>query len=426
MKRTLSLLIALLCSFAIFCRGDEPAETTTAPPASENETAASTSPSTPVGVEPSEEEMERERLSDRWRNLVSFREPRQRRPATSTDQPEEPPAAAAIDLQPRMNREESLDDISLQTIDRQPVLVPISGDVAGPSVLKAQVYLDHARFSPGAIDGRWGKNSAIAVYWFQYDAGLEPTGELDAETFRRLASRARIGSALTRHSVTREDLAGPFETIPDDPYEKAELDCLCYESVLEKLAEDYHTTPAFLERLNPEADFNNLTTGQPIVVPNVSKQSRRGDVKHIIVSVEGNYLHAIGENDQILFHYPTTVGSEFDPSPTETLQVTAIAWDPTFFYQPKLFYEVPDDEPEAMMQPGPNSPVGVVWMQLSKQHYGIHGTAEPSTIGYASSHGCIRLTNWSARELGKAIEKGVTVKFTDTRDAAPGGAVVGR
>jgi lipoprotein-anchoring transpeptidase ErfK/SrfK len=426
MNRTLSLLVALLCSLAMFCRGDEPADTTTAPPPSERETAISTSPSTPVGAEPSEDEMERERLSDRWRNLTSFSRADGRRPGTRADQQEDPAAAATVNLEPRMDRQETLDEISIETIERQPVLVPISGDVAGPSVLRTQVYLDHARFSPGVIDGRWGKNSAIAVYWFQYDAGLDPTGVVDAETFRRLASRVRIGSALTRHSITREDLAGPFETIPDDPYEKAELDCLCYESPLEKLSEDYHTTPAFLERLNPEVDFDSLTTGQSIVVPNVTRQSRRADVKRLIVSVEGNYLHAIGENDQILFHYPTTVGSQYDPSPTETLQVTAIAWDPTFFYQPKLFYEVPDDEPEAMMQPGPNSPVGVVWMQLSKQHYGIHGTSEPSTIGYASSHGCIRLTNWSARELGNAIEKGITVKFTDTRDAAPGGAVLGR
>jgi lipoprotein-anchoring transpeptidase ErfK/SrfK len=425
MTRPLSLLVALLCSFAIFCRGDEPAETTTAPPASERETAVSTAPSTPLGAEPSEEEMERERLSDRWRDLTSFGRADGRRPGARADLQEDP-AAPAVNLEPRGDREETLDQISIETIGSQLILVPISGDVAGPSVLVTQVLLDHARFSPGAIDGRWGKNSAIAVYWFQYDAGLDPTGEVDAETFRRLASRARVGSVLTRHSITREDLAGPFETIPEDPYEKAELDCLCYESPLEKLAEDYHSTPAFLERLNPEVDFNALTTGQTIVVPNVPRQSRRADVSRLIVSVEGNYLHAIGENDQILFHYPTTVGSQYDPSPTETLRITAIAWNPTFFYQPKLFYEVPDDEPEALMQPGPNSPVGVVWMQLSKQHYGIHGTSEPSTIGYASSHGCIRLTNWSARELGNAIEKGVTVKFTDPREAAPGGAVLGR
>lgn len=418
LTRLAPLTFALLLAA---CGGDEEAATTTAPPASETQSVAQSSPSAPMGQDPSPEEIERGRFSDAWRALESVQRARQaphERRSTAA-------AESASTFVDRSGREESFDGISIENIDQAPVLVPISGDVSGPSVLKAQVYLDHADFSPGAIDGRWGKNTAIAVYWFQHANGMEPTGEVDEETFRALESARKAGSVLTRYSVTKSDLEGPFVEIPEDPYEKAELDCLCYESVDEKLAEDFHTTPEFLTRLNPGVDFSALTAGTQLIVPNVPKQPSRGAVKEIVISVEGNYFHGLDGSGNIVFHYPTTVGSEYDPSPSEELTVTAKAWDPTFHYQPKLFHEVPDDEPTAMLQPGPNSPVGIVWIQLSKEHYGIHGTAAPSTIGYASSHGCIRLTNWDAREIGQSVDKGTVVHFTDTRSAAPGGSVVG-
>lgn len=419
--RLVPLMLALLLAA---CGGDEEAATSTAPPASEARSVAQSSPSTPIGTDPTAEEMEQDRFSDAWRALDSVQrarqQPRQGRAGQGTA------TASSSTFVPRANREESVDDISIDTIGKAPVLVPISGDVEGPSILKTQVYLDHANFSPGVIDGRWGKNSAIAVYWFQYANGMDPTGEVDEQTFRALEQAGKVGSVLTRHSVSKSDLEGPFINLPEDPYEKAELDCLCYESAQEKLAEDFHTTSAFLAHLNPDVDFSKLTEGTQLIVPNVPTHHSQGNVSEVLVSVEGNYFHGLDGSGNIVFHYPTTVGSQYDPSPSEELKVTAKAWDPTFHYQPKLFHEVPDEEPDVVMQPGPNSPVGIVWIQLSKQHYGIHGTSEPSTIGYASSHGCIRLTNWDAREIGNAVEEGTKVSFADPRSVAPGGAVVGR
>ncbi|MDX1584309.1 MAG: L,D-transpeptidase [Thermoanaerobaculia bacterium] len=407
----------LLLPLLVACGGDETATTTTAPPASETTTVAQSSPSAPVGEDPTEEEMERERFDDAWKDLDSINEARERE-----RQPAETPSdtASSSTFAQRGERTESLDGISIETARNAPVLLPIRGDVSGPSVLKTQVYLDHADFSPGVIDGRWGKNTAIAVYWFQHANGLNPTGEIDRDTFTILEQAASIGASLTRYSVSKADLEGQFVEIPDDPYEKADLDCLCYESVIEKLAETFHTTPDFLSKLNEGTDFSALREGQQIVVPNAPTHRSSGNVSRIVISVEGNYLHGMDGNRNIVFHYPTTVGSKYDPSPSQELEVTAIAWDPTFHYQPKLFHEVSDEKPDVVMQPGPNSPVGIVWMQLSKENYGIHGTAAPSTIGYTSSHGCIRLTNWDARELGHAVDEGATVVFTDPRRAAPG------
>lgn len=413
----------LACTIGLVaCGGEDDASTSTAPPASESEAVAQTSPSTPIGQDPTSEEMERQRFSDAWRALDSIKRA-MGRSSEAKDEPAQAESQSTFAF--RGNRKESFENATIESVQKAPVLVPIEGDVAGPSVLKAQVYLDHANYSPGVIDGRWGKNTAIAVYWFQHSNGIEPTGSIDERTFRRLESKASVGTALTRYSISKSDLEGPFVSLPEDPYEKAELDCLCYESISEKLAEDFHTTPEFLALLNPGVDFATLTEGTQIVVPNVPKHHSKGDVSEVIVSIAGNYLQGLDGQGNIVFHYPTTVGSEYDPSPSEELKITAFAWDPTFHYQPKLYHEVPDDEPDVVMQPGPNSPVGIVWMQLSKDNYGIHGTAAPSTIGYASSHGCIRLTNWDARELGNAAEKGTRVVFADPRSAAPEGSIGG-
>jgi lipoprotein-anchoring transpeptidase ErfK/SrfK len=134
-----------------------------------------------------------------------------------------------------------------------------------------------------------------------------------------------------------------------------------------------------------------------------------------VVSIRGNTFNGFDAQGNLVFHAPTTLGSEYDPSPRETLEVRKTTFDPWFHYQPTLFHEVPDHEPEANLAPGPNSPVGVVWIALSKPHYGIHGTSNPDSIGYTSSHGCVRLTNWDARDAGQRLAPGVKVEFRDTR-----------
>ena len=309
---------------------------------------------------------------------------------------------------------ETWDDIRPEAVNDRPVL-PLATDEGGPSTLRVQVMLDRARFSPGVIDGRWGKNTEKAVYWFQDAEGLEATGEVDGETYERLLAKVGESPPLQRQGLTEEDVSGPFVQIPEDTYEQAELDCLCYESVEEKVAERYHVTPELLAKLNPDVDVSALSAGTQLWVPNVRVAERdtagAAPVASIHISRDGFYTHALDADGNVIYHFPSTLGSGYDPSPEGEYRVTAIAWDPDFHYQPTLFHEVPDEEPEAMLPPGPNSPVGVVWMALSKPHYGIHGTSAPSTIGYTSSHGCIRLTNWDATLLGSHIDAGVPVTF---------------
>ncbi len=369
---------------------------------------------TPTGPREDPAAREKERFDDRWRQLQSFRAQEaakaRARAASATPVP-------AQNFQFVAAGKESLKGATPATINAAPIAIPLSGDVTGPSVIKTQVYLDRSNFSVGALDGRWGRNTSIALWWFQRSHGLDATGALDEPTFRALAGEAGGQPALMQYTLTADDVKGPFVTLPDDVYEKAKLDCLCYESLGEKLAERFHTTVDLLAMLNGGSDFKTMAEGTPVWVPNVrpAVDAPEKDVAKIVISIAGNTFSAFDAAGNLIFHAPTTLGSKFDPSPTETLKVVRAVEDPHFHYQPKLFHEVPDSDPEANLQPGPNSPVGVVWIALNKPHYGIHGTQDPDSIGYASSHGCIRLTNWDARELGKRVNEGVTVEFVDTR-----------
>ncbi|HVR41945.1 MAG TPA: L,D-transpeptidase [Thermoanaerobaculia bacterium] len=360
----------------------------------------------------SPEEIRERRRDSSWRRLGSF----QAAGTPLRSASPRPESALRVAFRAPEAFDESLEQVDWEALENRPVTVPIRGDVSGPSVLRAQLMLDRANFAPGVVDGHWGKNSEIATYWFQRSHGLEATGEIDEGTWRRLAAAGPGRPALTRYRVSAGDLQGPFTEVPDEVYDQAELDCLCYESPLELLSEKFHTTPETLVLLNPGVDFGALRAGTAILVPDVDRErGTLGDPARIVVSVEGNYLHAIDSAGEIVMHAPATVGSEYDPSPDETLKIVGIARDPTFHYQPKLFHEVPDTEPEAILPPGPNSPVGVVWMELSRDNYGIHGTSDPGSIGYASSHGCIRLTNWTARQLGDHARAGTVVDFVDQR-----------
>ncbi len=329
----------------------------------------------------------------------------------ATTGPETHGSALAESLPP--DTAEDTGDIEPAAANRSPPL-PLGPESRGPAILHVQVLLDRALFSPGVIDGHWGMNTEKALVWFQRDNGLADTGVVDSATYAALAAVAGPAPVVQVYQVTEEDLAGPFEEIPDDVYDQAELSCLCYTSPVEALAERFHTTPKLLARLNPGVDLDTLRAGMPIQVPAVREEldgEPAKGVARIVISKDGFYTHALDETGSILYHFPSTLGSAYDPSPAGHLRVAAIEHDPHFHYQPELFSEVPDDEPEAMLPPGPNSPVGVVWMALSEPHYGIHGTAEPQTIGYTASHGCVRLTNWDARFLARRIELGTPVEF---------------
>jgi lipoprotein-anchoring transpeptidase ErfK/SrfK len=353
---------------------------------------------------------EKERLDEQWRQLESLRE------AKAGTPPPAPPPAQEVNVAFAPNGKESFQGLDANAINNAPVVVPLKGDVAGPSVLKTQVFLDRAGFSVGALDGRWGRNTAIALWWFQRSRGLDATelGAMDEPSYRTLASTVGAPEAVVRRTLSEEDVKGPFVTVPEDVYDKEKLACLCYESVKEKLAERFHTTSDFLDLLNPDT---NYAAGDSIWVPNVREglTEDRPDIARVTISIRGNTFNAFDATGNLIFHAPTTLGSKYDPSPRETVDVQKITFDPHFHYQPTLFHEVPDSDPEANLPPGPNSPVGVVWVALSKPHFGIHGTSDPDSIGYASSHGCVRLTNWDARDVAHRLKPGVQVEFVDTR-----------
>ena len=300
--------------------------------------------------------------------------------------------------------------------------LPLQGDAPGRAVLYAQILLDRAGFSPGQIDGMWGQNTEKAVFWLQRRAGLDATGTLDRATLPRLLAAAdapaSLGDLLRPHALTSAEISGPFRPTPDDVQEMAKLDALPYESLAESLGERFHAAPSLLEKLNPGVQIDSaLTAGTELIVPDV-RRSDRGDAERLVISDGGRYLHALDAEGRIRYHFPATLGSDYDPSPSDTLTVEAIAPNPNWYYQPDIIEGSPDDAEAAMVPPGPNNAVGTVWMDLSKEHYGIHGTAHPGTIGYVSSAGCVRLTNWDAVFLSEHLKPGIQVAFRDTKARA--------
>jgi peptidoglycan hydrolase-like protein with peptidoglycan-binding domain len=287
-------------------------------------------------------------------------------------------------------------------------------------VLRVQTLLDRARFFPGVIDGRWGKNTEKSVWWFQVSRGLEPTGAVDSLTFELLRVAAgEPDETVIRHVLDEDDVAGPFTPIPASVYRQAGLECLCYESLGEKLAERFHTSIEVLVDLNPGVDLSALTAGDALMAPAVEGAPSPGrPVDRVVVSGLGSYVHALDADGRILYHFPTTLGSQYDPSPLGELSVVGVHLDPWFHYQPWLLAGVDDTQPDTHLPPGPNNLVGNVWIKLSQPHYGIHGTRDPATIGYASSSGCVRLTNWNAVLLAGEVGPGTAIEFRDTRPVA--------
>lgn len=309
--------------------------------------------------------------------------------------------------------------------------LPIGRGHSGPAVLRVQVLLDRALFSPGMIDGRWGHNTQTALFWMQVREGLPASGAVDSATMARLDALAgRPDTIVHRRELKAEEVRGPFTAIPENIYQQAKLACSCYESLTEKLTESFHVHADLLRKLNPGVKLDSLRAGDTITVPAVRPADAPAaePVAELWVSGSGKYVHAMSGAGRILYHFPTTLGSTFDPSPQGDFAVSSVHHDPWWHYQPRLLAHVPDDRPDARIPPGPNSAVGRVWMALSAPHYGIHGTKSPETIGYATSAGCVRLTNWDALFLSRRVAPGTPVRFRDTRppDARPTGAPAAR
>lgn len=291
---------------------------------------------------------------------------------------------------------------------------PVTGQApshrAGRS-LTLQVLLDRKGFSPGEIDGGVGRNSRRAIEAFQVAHELDPTSRMDEATWKALGGAA-ADDVLLQYTITSNDLEGPFvEHIPDDMMEKSHLTALAYTSVVEALAERFHAKPALLRSLNPRATW---TIGEQILVPNVLDAPaalRPAGPVTVIVSKDKSTLTVEHAEGKVIFHAPVTSGSEHDPLPLGEWKVTRIQEDPTFYYNPALFWDGDPTHAKAKIAAGPNNPVGVVWVDISKEHYGLHGTPEPGRIGYAQSNGCVRLTNWDAQRVAALVQPGTRVIF---------------
>lgn len=287
------------------------------------------------------------------------------------------------------------------------------------AVARLQILLDRAGTSPGPIDGRWGANTTEAVEAFQLREGLPVTGTGGRATLRALVRRA--GGAHPRErpplvverALTEEDVAGPFVELPDDVHARAKLDCLCYTSRSEKLAERFHTTPGFLAILNPGVELDAVSAGDRIAVPSVDRETPRADLARLVIHKERGYLRGLDAEGALVLHVPVTVGADVSESPGGSLEIEAITRRPKWHFQPKDLASVDSSLDDAYLPPGPNSPIGAVWIALSKPSYGIHGTDAPETIGYASSNGCVRLTNWDALFLADLVREGLRVDFVE-------------
>ncbi|KAA2235773.1 L,D-transpeptidase family protein [Salinarimonas soli] len=280
-----------------------------------------------------------------------------------------------------------------------------------PAILRAQVLLDRARFSPGVIDGRRGENVGLAVRAFERQHGLKEDGEIDPEVLARLAE-ADARPALKEYTITDADLKGPFtKEIPERFEDKAELDRLGYTSPEEMLAERFHMDEDLLEALNPGKSFDKA--GTRILVADVETPKPEAKVRRIEVDRSAKALRAFAEDGSLVAYYPATIGSEDKPTPEGVHEVTAVAPNPTYTYRPdKYQFKGVEAKKAFTIKAGPNNPVGSVWIDLSKDTYGIHGTPDPAKVGKTASHGCVRLTNWDAEELAGMVEKGVKVEFT--------------
>jgi lipoprotein-anchoring transpeptidase ErfK/SrfK len=284
-----------------------------------------------------------------------------------------------------------------------------------PEPLAVQIMLDRIGFSPGEIDGRMGSNVQRAIGAFQRAHNLPANGQLDKTLWQRLSERAGDQPPLVSYEITDADVAGPFVAdLPRDLMEQSKLPALAYRNPLEALGEKFHASPQLLQQLNPGGAF---ARGERIMVPNIAVADPLAPAPGvrpagtIVVSKATSTLTIRDEQDAVLFHAPVTTGSRHDPLPIGRWKVTGVQQMPEFHYNPALFWDANPAHSKARIAPGPNNPVGVVWIDISKEHYGIHGTPEPSRIGHVESHGCVRLTNWDAERVAMWARPGTTVVF---------------
>lgn len=278
-----------------------------------------------------------------------------------------------------------------------------------PAYARAQVMLNNLHASPGPIDAKSGKNFLKAIAAYQQIKGLPISGELDQQTWNSLLKN-QTAPAFGAYQITAQDLKGPYaKSIPRNYALQAKMPGLYYTRVTEMLGEKFHIDEDFLKQINPHANFKKV--GETINVP-IVRNDLPQDVALIIAHKPARQLYLYNHLNQMIASFPATIGGSGTPSPKGTHKVIKVAPNPVYGYNPKNFVQGSNRQKLAL-PPGPNGPVGNMWIALSKPTFGIHGTPNPSLISKTASHGCIRLTNWDANDLGRKVQPGTVVKFLD-------------
>ena len=303
-------------------------------------------------------------------------------------------------------------DPNEQIIEDKPAIEPditLDGKKSQFEITALQVFLDREGASPGVIDGKMGSNVSKAIRSYEKITGetLDPNNSEDILT--RLGFNG--GLPVMTYEITSADAAGPYvASIPEDYSLKAQLPSMAFSSVTEALAEKFHMDETYLKELNPGVDFTIPGTRIKVINPGVE---RKGVVARIVADKTRKQVFAYDDADRLIVSYPASIGSSDTPSPSGFHAVARVAFDPNYTYNPKINFQQGNNTKVLTIPPGPNGPVGTVWIALDKPTYGIHGTPDPSRIGRSQSHGCIRLTNWDATELAKMVKPGVMVEFID-------------
>lgn len=278
-----------------------------------------------------------------------------------------------------------------------------------PLIIKTQILLDRAGTSPGVIDGYDGDNYRKALRAFEEINDFPVDGVLDSQVWQ-LLNGAFPSPVIKQYTIAPSDTAMPLSpAIPVDYSEKAQLERLGYTSMRELFAERFHMDEDLLDWLNAGVDLSS--PGTVLIATDTTSPTPQAAVSRLTVDATAGLVRAFDDTGQMVAAYPATIGSSENPSPEGRHEVTGVALDPTYTYNPEKNFQQGDNDQVLTLPPGPNGPVGSVWIDLSKPTYGIHGTPEPAKIAKTNSHGCVRLTNWDAAELAEMVSPGTIVEF---------------